>query len=167
MKVFVNNAQLQATQTSGRFWNSSRSFAAFFLLLAAIAPLCPRATAEEGVAVAVIYDTSGSMKDPVKDLNGKPTPKYLIANRALEAIANQLEAFATNAPGGQPRKVEAGVFVFSRNDAIEAVNFGPLDAKSMHEFARSFSQPAGSTPLGNALNTASRAQLKSPLRRKH
>jgi len=166
MKLFANDARLQATQTSGRFWKSSRSFAAF-LLLAAFTPLCPRAVAEEGVAVAIVYDTSGSMKDPVKDLNGKPTPKYLIANRALEAIANQLQAFATNTSSGQPRKVESGVFTFSANDATEAVKFGAFDAKAIHEFARSFSQPAGSTPLGNALNTASRAVLKSPLSRKH
>jgi VWA domain-containing protein len=166
MKLFANDAQLQATQTSGPFRNSSRSIAAF-LLLAALAPLCPHAMAEEGVAVAIIYDTSGSMKDPVKDLNGKLTPKYLIANRALEAIANQLEAFATNGPGGQPRKVEAGVFKFSHDDATEVVKFGPFDPKAIHEFAQSFSAPAGSTPLGNALNTASRALLKSSLARRH
>jgi hypothetical protein len=166
MKVFANDAQLQATQTSGSSRNSARSIAAF-LLLAAIVPLCPNAKAEEGVAVAIIYDTSGSMKDPVKDLNGKPTPKYVIANRALEAIANQLETFATNGATGQARKVEAGVFTFSRNDAAEAVKFGPLDPKAIHEFAQNFSQPAGSTPLGNALNTASRAVLNSSLSRKH
>jgi len=157
---------LQATQTSGPFTNSSRSFAAF-LLFAAIALPCPGTNAEEGVAVAIIYDTSGSMKDPVKDLNGKPTAKFLIANRALEAIANRLEAFATNGPAGQPRKVEAGVFKFYGDDATEVVKFGPFDPKAIHEFPQSFSAPAGSTPLGNALNTASRAVLKSSLTRKH
>lgn len=117
--------------------------------------------------MAIIYDTSGSMKDPVRDLNGKPTPKYLIANRALEAIARQLEIFATNGPSGQPRKIETGVFTFYQNDATEAVKFGRFDPKPIHEFAQSFAQPSGSTPLGNALNTASRAVLRSPLNRKH
>src|SRR5438128_2787912 len=54
------------------------------------------AAEEEGVALAIIYDTSGSMREPVRDTNGKPTPKYLIANRALESIANQIQLFATN-----------------------------------------------------------------------
>ena len=48
------------------------------------------AAADEGVAVAIVYDTSGSMKEPVKDEAGKFAPKYLIANRALVAIANRL-----------------------------------------------------------------------------
>src|SRR3974390_3046129 len=52
--------------------------------------------ADEGVALAIIYDTSGSMRDPVPDQNGGSSPKYVIANRALKAVADQIEAFATN-----------------------------------------------------------------------
>jgi hypothetical protein len=126
-----------------------------------------RATAEEGVAVAIIYDTSGSMKDPVRDQSGKLSPKYVIANRALIAIAKQIQTFATNSTGGGPRKIEAGVFVFDKNSAREAVKFGPFDEAAIENFANSFSGPAGNTPLGNALTVASRAVLKSPLNHKH
>jgi hypothetical protein len=138
------------------------------LLAVAIAALfSQRATAEEGVAVAIIYDTSGSMKDPVRDQSGKLSPKYVIANRALIAIAKQIQAFATNSAGGGPRKIEAGVFVFDKNSAREAVKFGPFDEAAIESFANSFSSPAGNTPLGNALTVASRAVLKSPLNHKH
>jgi len=128
---------------------------------------CLAAAEQDGVALAIIYDTSGSMHDPVKDVNGHSTPKYIIANRALIAITQQIQTFATNNAGGSPRKIEAGLFVFSGEGAREAVKFGPFDPDALESFARRFSSPNGNTPLGNALATASRAVLNSPLTRKH
>src|SRR5260370_23100227 len=60
-----------------------------------LAPSGLMAAEEGGVAVAIVYDTSGSMREPVRDSNGKPTPKYVIANRALVSIANPIPTFAT------------------------------------------------------------------------
>src|SRR5215468_11136029 len=99
---------------------------AVLLALTLAALTTPRAIAEEGVAVAIIYDTSGSMKDPVRDQSGRPTSKYVIANRAMVSIAKQIQTFATNSTGGGPRKIEAGVFVFDKNSAREVVKFGPF-----------------------------------------
>jgi uncharacterized protein YegL len=126
-----------------------------------------RAAEEDGVALAIIYDTSGSMHDSVRDSTGRMSPKYVIANRALTAVAKQIQAYATNSAGGAPRRVDAGLFVFSGNTAREAVKFGPFDAAALENFARNFSTPNGNTPLGNALNVASRTVLNSPLSRKH
>src|SRR5512133_162327 len=126
-----------------------------------------QAAEQEGVALAIIYDTSGSMGDPVRDKEGRQSPKYVIANRALEAVARQIEAFATNTAGQGPRKVEAGLFIFQGERAREAVEFGPFKPEVFVNWARSFSRPNGNTPLGNALNTASRSVLNSPLKRKH
>ena len=126
-----------------------------------------RAAEEDGVALAIIYDTSGSMHDPVRDTTGGFSPKYKIANRALLAAAKQIQAFATNNPAGAPRKIHAGRFVFSGDSAREAVKFGPFDAAALEDFARSFSKPNGNTPLGNALSVASRTVMNSPLTRKH
>jgi hypothetical protein len=126
-----------------------------------------RAAEEDGVALAIIYDTSGSMKDPVRDSTGRSSPKYVVANRALEAVARQIQAFAAGTTAGAPRKVYAGLFVFSGNSAREAVKFGPFDAAALEEFARNFASPNGNTPLGNALAVASRTVMNSPLSRKH
>jgi hypothetical protein len=126
-----------------------------------------RAAEEDGVALAIIYDTSGSMHDSVRDSTGRMSPKYVIANRALTAVAKQIQAYATNSAGGAPRRVDAGLFVFSGNTAREAVKFGPFDAAALEDFAHKFSTPNGNTPLGNALNVASRTVLNSPLSRKH
>jgi hypothetical protein len=125
------------------------------------------AAEEDGVALAIIYDTSGSMHDAVRDHTGKRAPKYVIANRALTAVAKQIQAYAASNPGGAPRKVEAGLFVFTRDGAREAVKFGPFDAAALEEFARNFSTPSGGTPLGNALSVAARKVLRSPLPHKH
>ena len=140
-------------------------------ILAALAVLglTPHAlpAAENGVAVAIIYDTSGSMRDAVKDTSGKSTAKYVIANRALTGVANQIQAFATNTPSGTPRRIDAGLFVFNGDSARAAVPFGPFNAEALKNFAAKFNNPNGNTPLGNALSTASRFVLNSPLTRKH
>jgi hypothetical protein len=126
-----------------------------------------RAAEEDGVALAIIYDTSGSMHDAVRDSTGRSTPKYIIANRALAAVAKQIQAFAAGNAGGTSRKVEAGLFVFSGDSAREAVKFGPFDAAVLEAFARNFATPSGNTPLGNALSVATRKVMSSPLSRKH
>jgi uncharacterized protein YegL len=126
-----------------------------------------RAADQDGVALAIIYDTSGSMKDPVRDANGGSSPKYVIANRALVAVAKQIQAFAPSNAGPASRKVEAGLFVFGGDSAREAVPFGPFEASALVNFARNFSTPSGNTPLGNALTVATRTVMNSPLSRKH
>ena len=136
------------------------------LAVAGLAPARATAAEEDGVALAIVYDTSGSMRDPVPDQAGRSAPKYVIANRALIAVAKQIQAFATNNPAA-PRKVDAALFVFQGDGVREAVKFGPFDAAALEDFARHFRNPNGNTPLGNALATASRTVLNSPLARKH
>jgi hypothetical protein len=127
----------------------------------------PACRAEEGVALAIVYDTSGSMKEPVKDGSGKFSPKYLIANRALIAIANRVQTFATNAPAGGSRKINAGLFVFRQDGPHAAIPLGPFNAAWLTAWAEGFSAPNGGTPLGNTLGAAGNAVLKSGLTRKH
>ena len=125
------------------------------------------AAEEEGVAVAIVYDTSGSMKEPVKDASGRSSPKYIIANRALVAIANRIQTFATNNAAGGPRKLHAGLYVFQKEGPHAALPFGPFNAAAFTAWARGFSTPAGGTPLGNTLSAAGHAALNSGLTRKH
>ena len=56
------------------------------------------AAQEEGVALALIYDTSGSMREAVLDKSGQSTAKYVIANRALMAVAKQIQNFEEEEP---------------------------------------------------------------------
>lgn len=129
------------------------------------APLC--AAEEEGVALAIIYDTSGSMRDPVPDQAGGSAPKYVIANRALKAVADQLERFATNSAAGTPRKIFTGLFIFQGEHARVAMPMGPFDGEALRNWASRFSSPSGNTPLGATLGVAGHAVLESHLARKH
>src|SRR5688500_14583426 len=84
--------------------------------------------AAEGVAIAIVLDTSGSMKESVRDGKGGRSPKYVIGNRALKSVVAKIEQFATNAPN---RTVHAGLFIFSGEGAQEVVKFGKFDPAKM------------------------------------
>jgi hypothetical protein len=137
------------------------------LAILALGAARSRAAVQEGVALAIVYDTSGSMKDTVRDGAGKMSPKYKIANRALENIAKQIQTFAEKPTGGAPRKLQAGLFTFDGGGTRPVVPFGPFNAKAIIEWAQRFASPGAGTPLGTALQTASQAVLKSDLSQKH
>ena len=167
MKLSDNDASLRAANNYTLRMKTVR----LFLALAALTGtyLLPEASFadNEGVALAIIYDTSGSMRELVPDTAGHSSPKYVIANRALIDIAKQIDAFTTRGTNG-PRKVEAGLFVFDgKSGAREAIPFGPFNAADFENWANHFSNPSGNTPLGNALTAAGEAVLKSSLPRKH
>jgi len=144
-----------------------RSLWFFVLLVTSLAFLPSVRAGEPGVALALVYDTSGSMMEPVRDRAGRNTPKYLIANRALTSIIDRLQAVATNTTGGTPLRMEAGLFIFNNEASAVAVPFGPFNAAALRRWTKKFSQPMGPTPLGEAVRAAGQAVLKSSLSRKH
>jgi hypothetical protein len=136
-------------------------------LLLGLGSLPVFAADDEGVALAILYDTSGSMNDPVPNSHGSSSPKYVIANRALLAVVKQIQTYMTNGVTGEPRKVDVGLYTFSKDGAQEVVKLGAFDAGAIQNWMKNFSNPSGGTPLGNALRTVSRAVLDSPMPRKH
>jgi hypothetical protein len=129
--------------------------------------LVASAADDDGVALGILYDTSGSMSEAVPNSHGSTSPKYVIANRAVLAIVKQIQAFTTNGVTGAPRTVDVGLFTFSKDGAQEVVKLGPFDPGAIEKWVEDFSKPAGATPLGNALRTASQAVMDSPMPRKH
>jgi hypothetical protein len=122
---------------------------------------------EDGVALGILYDTSGSMSEAVRNSHGSTSPKYVIANKALLAVVKQIQTYTTNGVTGAPRKVDVGLFIFDKSGAREVVKLGPFDPGAIENWAKDFSQPSGSTPLGNALRTVSQVVIDSPMPRKH
>jgi hypothetical protein len=139
----------------------------FLIATGAAIAAAPPALAEEGIAIGIVYDTSGSMKDSVAAGGGKYAPKYVVANKALGRIIDQISRFATNAPSGAPRKIETGLFIFRDNGASEAVKFGPFNEEALRNWVSRFSAPQGATPLGNSIVTAWKAVERSSLAHKH
>lgn len=122
----------------------------------------------EGLAIALVYDTSGSMKEMVASgTAGKPQPKYVVAQEALNKIIDRVEAFSVKPGGGRRAPVEAGLFIFKGDNAAAAVPFGAWNAAAFHRWLNNYQGPDGSTPLGRAVEEAARAVLRSEMPRKH
>jgi hypothetical protein len=122
---------------------------------------------DNSVALAIVMDTSGSMQQSVLNQQKKPEAKYLIANRALLAIVNRLEAFTTNQTAGKSVKLDTGLIIFERGSSAVAIPLGPFNPQPLREWARNFNRPEGNTPLGEALRVASQNLLNSKAKRKH
>ena len=140
--------------------------AAFGFLLSTLPPRLSAAQ-EDGIALGIVYDTSGSMAESVRAANGSLTPKYVVAQQAFNAIIDRVQAFASNRSSSHPIPIEAGLFVFKGDNAAEAVKFGPWDAAAFRDWLKASKRPEGSTPLGKAIEAASRAVLSSKMPRKH
>ncbi len=117
------------------------------------------------VAVAIVYDTSGSMGESVRDGVGKMSPKYVIANRALTSVIARLQEAASAKDA--PRKVFCSLVVFEGTGAREAVKFGELDSEQLTAWVKAFNTPSGATPLGEAIRTAGKSLLQSKSPHKH
>lgn len=127
----------------------------------------PATASEDGIALAIVYDTSGSMQEKVSDGAGGTAPKYQIANRALGGIVDRLQAFVAAAPRETPRKMQAGLVVFHDASARFAVSFGAFNADALRQWLKRFAAPSGTTPLGEAVRVAGESALASKLSRKH
>ena len=145
----------------------ARCFRLFLVALACVPFVAnvSRAADADGVALAIVYDTSGSMKEAVPTANGRSAAKWIIGNRALEQIVSRVERFATNST--PPKTVHAGLFVFKGTGAAEAVKFGPFKPQAMRDWVKNYRGPDSGTPLGVTIEAAGRALMNSAFTAKH
>jgi len=127
----------------------------------------PGAARNEGIAVAIVVDTSGSMQAQVRGAGGKLEPKYVIASRALNAVIDRLEKFAATTEGGKARALHAGLVTFRGSTAVEAIRLGPFKAAAFRDWAKNAGVPNDSTPLGEAVQLAGQGVLRAAMPSKH
>jgi len=100
-----------------------------------------------GAAVAILVDTSGSMRERVAD-DGRP--KHVVAREALEAMLDATDAFVTRRPDFP---IKIGIYSFSssvrRLRAIEPYNRAAI-AAALDDLPR----PGGGTAIGDAMREA-------------
>jgi hypothetical protein len=114
-------------------------------------------SAPVGIAVAVILDTSGSMRRPIAGSRGRPDDlKYRIAHRALLKVITRLETF-TKGPAAPP--LSLSTYVFREQKAISGLPLAPFDAVSLRQWLAALKLPEAATPLGDALALAGRDLL--------
>jgi Mg-chelatase subunit ChlD len=137
-----------------------------FALLTANFLSVQAAETKPGVAVAIVYDTSGSMQQKVRDADGRMTAKNIIAARALGAVLDRLEAVSSG-PSATPETLEVGLVSFQGDHAAMALPCRPFNAKPFREWLKSHNTPQRGTPLGDSVRLAGDMVLKSALPRKH
>jgi hypothetical protein len=128
------------------------------------ATAAPAAIATDGIALAVVFDTSGSMKELIAaNTSGGRDAKFRVAQRAFGLVIDRLDAF-TRSPAAKPLSVS--VTVFSGRDAHVAIPLAPFDARSLRRWLAHTSFDS-STPLGNAIYLAGQQLLASPAASRH
>jgi len=121
------------------------------------------ATNVPAVSVVIVYDASGSMNDKVPGSDGKSTHKYVIANKAVMAIADKFQDFARS----KQTNIEAGLVVFQDNQVRAEIPLRSLDAGQFKSWAEHFKKYSGGTPLGEGIRKASEMLAKSKSPKKH
>jgi len=106
---------------------------------------------QDGIAAAILMDTSGSMSGSVTDLDGRQRPKIEIARRAAVDCVRQFEEFSRK---NADKKVLVGIYEFSARDrgpsCRQVVRLGQPDSITAAPAINAM-VPSGGTPIGDAM----------------
>src|SRR5204863_3757314 len=121
-----------------------------------------QAEVEEGLgaAVAILIDTSGSMRD---DAPGDSRPKYVVAQEAIEATLDATEAFIAKRPDFP---IKIGIYSFSSNVRL-LLSIRPYDRAAVRGALAHLPRPGGGTAIGEALGEARPGLYRAGVFRKY
>lgn len=123
------------------------------------------AASKEGLAAAIVIDTSGSMEQPAA--RGNKTPKINYARSSANDIVAQFAQYADEHKG---EPVLLAIYEFSSRDnqprARPVVAMGPPN-REQARLAIAALHPSGGTPIGDAMIAAKLALDATGLARKH
>ena len=100
-----------------------------------------------GAAVAILIDTSGSMR---QDAPGDTRPKYVVAQEALEAMLDATDAFVAKRPDFP---IKIGLYNFSSH-VQQLLPIQPYDRAVIHDALGRVPRPGGGTAIGEAIRAA-------------
>jgi Mg-chelatase subunit ChlD len=113
-------------------------------------PAAPyQAEVEEGLgaAVAILIDTSGSMRD---EAPGDSRPKHVVAREALEAMLDGTDAFLAKHPDFP---VKIGIYTFS-SGVWNVLPIQRYDREAIRAALARQPRPGGGTAIGEAMRAA-------------
>jgi hypothetical protein len=120
--------------------------------------LRPAAAVErrDGIVAAILMDTSGSMREKVRDTDNTRRAKIEIAQRAALDLVTQFDAYAREHPD---RPIYLGIYEFSdrgKRCCREVVPLRPSGETDMAEIRAAVMRMRadGGTPIGDAMITA-------------
>ena len=108
-----------------------------------------QADVEEGIgaAVAILVDTSGSMRD---EAPGDRRPKSVVAQEALEAMLDATDAFVVKRPDFP---IKIGIYSFS--SSVRTLRpIQPYDRAAIRGALAALPRPGGGTAIGEAMRQA-------------
>lgn len=100
-----------------------------------------------GVAVAILVDTSGSMRERAP---GDSRPKHVVAQESLEAMLDATDAFVAKRPDFP---VKIGVYSFS-SGVRTLRSIQPYNRQEIRAALGSLPRPGGGTAIGEAMHAA-------------
>jgi Mg-chelatase subunit ChlD len=100
-----------------------------------------------GAAVAILVDTSGSMKERAP---GDSRPKYVVAQEALEAMLDATDAFVARRPDFP---IKVGIYTFSSSVRVQRA-IQPYDKVAVRATIENLPRPGGGTAIGEAMREA-------------
>ena len=100
-----------------------------------------------GAAVAILIDTSGSMRDLAP---GDSRPKYVVAQQALQAMLDATDAFIARRPDFP---IKIGIYSFSSSVRVLRP-IAPYDRAAIREVLATLPRPGGGTAIGDAMREA-------------
>ena len=113
-----------------------------------------------GAAVAILVDTSGSMKEPAP---GDSRPKYVVAREALEAMLDATDAFIARRPDFP---IKIGIYTFSSSVRLQRAIL-PYDKAAVRGVIENLPRPGGGTAIGDAMRQARPDLYRSGVFRKY
>jgi Mg-chelatase subunit ChlD len=121
-----------------------------------------KADARGGTAVVILVDTSGSMRDAVRDRGGRPRPKNQIAKDALVQILQHTSKWKKDHPQAN---LQMGIYHFS-SVVAEDLPMGDFNETKAKAALDRIPPPSGGTAIGTALEAAFKALYRSGCIRK-
>jgi Mg-chelatase subunit ChlD len=165
--------------------NSGRSGAALLALLAIVGGLwagCERSQPSErragrpsseagapyqaeveeglGAALAILVDTSGSMRETAP---GDGRPKYIVAREAIERMLDATDAFVAKRPDFP---IKIGIYTFA--SAVQPLMpIAPYNPDAIRQRLAEVPAPGGGTAIGDAMREARPALYRAGVFRKY
>jgi Mg-chelatase subunit ChlD len=100
-----------------------------------------------GAAVAILIDTSGSMREQTP---GDTRPKYVVAQEALQAMLDATDAFVAKRPDFP---IKIGIYTFS-SSVTRALPIQTYNRDVVRAVLKKLPGPGGGTAIGEAMNDA-------------
>jgi hypothetical protein len=121
---------------------------------------------QDGVGIAILLDTTGSMND--RSVDGRDMqPKLTVAKRAVLALLDQADKAAKAAPN---RNIRVALYEFSdrsfQDDCRRIIPLGPLNLPAARKAVNGLAA-SGGTPIGNAMILALKDLAASGLAHQH